>query len=62
MTLESAIATYGYQAVMFGFIEGEAIVFYAGFLAHQGSLNLYWVMAASIVFNSFTDQFFFDCC
>ncbi|MFP4609674.1 MAG: DedA family protein [Thiohalophilus sp.] len=60
MTLESAIATYGYLAIALGiFIEGEAIVLTAGFLAHRGLLELHWVMLASIIGSILTYQFFF---
>ncbi|MDZ7805302.1 DedA family protein [Thiohalophilus sp.] len=60
MTLESAIATYGYLAIMVGiFVEGEAIVLTAGFLAHQGLLKLPWVMTASVFGSILTYQFFF---
>lgn len=60
MTLESAIATYGYLAIMLGvFVEGEAIVLTAGFLAHQGLLEFYWVMTASVVGSILAYQFFF---
>lgn len=60
MTIESAIATYGYLAIMLGvFVEGEAIVLTAGFLAQQGLLELHWVMTASVVGSILTYQFFF---
>lgn len=60
MTLESAIATYGYAAIMLGvFVEGEAIVLTAGFLAQQGLLELHWVMTASVVGSILTYQFYF---
>ncbi|MDR9436238.1 MAG: DedA family protein [Thiohalophilus sp.] len=60
MTLESAIATYGYLAVMLGiFVEGEAIVLTAGFLAYQEILKLHWVMIASVFGSILTYQFFF---
>lgn len=60
MTLESAISTYGYLAIMAGvFIEGEAIVLTAGFLAQQGTLQLHWVMTASVMGSVLTYQFFF---
>lgn len=60
MTLESAIATYGYLAIMIGiFVEGEAIVLTAGFLAHHDLLKLHWVMTASVFGSILTYQFFF---
>ncbi|MFO8025728.1 DedA family protein [Thiohalophilus sp.] len=60
MTLESAIATYGYLAIIIGvFVEGEGIVLTAGFLAHQGLLKLNWVMTASVFGSILTYQFFF---
>lgn len=60
MILQSLIATYGYAAVGIGtFVEGETILVLAGFAAHQGYLDLYWVIFWAIVGSFGGDQLFF---
>ncbi len=60
MTLESLITTYGYGALLIGtFCEGETVLLLAGVAAHQGYLQLPWVIAVAF-FGSFAgDQLFF---
>jgi membrane protein DedA with SNARE-associated domain len=60
MTLEQYISTYGYFALFIGAVmEGESFVLVAGFLAHQGYLQLPWVMVVAGT-GAFTgDQIFF---
>jgi membrane protein DedA with SNARE-associated domain len=54
VTIESLIQTYGYLALFIGtIIEGETILIIAGFAAHQGYLNLWWVMVVAFL-GSFT--------
>jgi len=58
--LQQLIEHYGYLAVFIGaLIEGETILVMAGFLAHEGYLNLGWVMAVAAVGGFIGDQFFF---
>lgn len=60
MTLSSLINTYGYIGVLIGtFLEGETTLVLAAFAAHQGLMDLpYVIMTASI--GSFSgDQLFF---
>lgn len=59
-SIEYYITTYGYLAVFIGiFLEGEAIVISAGFLAHQGLLELHWVILSALLGSICTYQFFF---
>jgi len=45
MNIEALLQTYGYYALFIGtFLEGETILVLAGFLAHQGYLELRWVI------------------
>lgn len=60
MSLQQLIETYGYAIVLIGaFLEGETIVVLAGFAAHQGHLNLPWVMLTALVGSFLGDQFYF---
>jgi membrane protein DedA with SNARE-associated domain len=60
MTLEQYISTYGYLALFIGAVmEGESVVLVAGFLAHQGYLQLPWVMIVAGVGAFAGDQLFF---
>ena len=60
MTIESLIAHYGYFAVGIGtFFEGETVLVLGGFAAHQGLLELYWVIAAAFVGTLSGDQLYF---
>lgn len=41
MALEQILSTYGYFALLIGaFVEGETVLIVAGFLVHQGYMNL----------------------
>src|SRR3990172_9243023 len=45
MDIEALLRTYGYYALFIGtFLEGETILVLAGFLAHQGYMELRWVV------------------
>ena len=60
LTLESAIQTYGYWAILAGtFLEGETILILGGFAAHGGYLELPWVIAAAFTGTFCGDQLFF---
>jgi membrane protein DedA with SNARE-associated domain len=60
VSLEYYISTYGYLAVFLGvFVEGEAIVVTAGFLAFQGLLDLHWVILSALAGSICTYQGFF---
>jgi len=58
--LQQLIEHYGYLAVFIGaLVEGETILVMAGFLAHEGYLNLAGVMAIAAFGGFLGDQFFF---
>jgi len=58
--LQQLIEHYGYLAVFIGaLVEGETILVIAGFLAHEGYLNLAAVMAIAACGGFLGDQFFF---
>jgi membrane protein DedA with SNARE-associated domain len=58
--LQQLIEHYGYLAVFIGaLIEGETILVMAGYLAHEGYLNLVGVVAVAAVGGFIGDQFFF---
>jgi membrane protein DedA with SNARE-associated domain len=58
--LQALIQHYGYLAVFVGaLLEGETILVMAGFLAHEGYLNLAGVMAVAAFGGFLGDQFFF---
>lgn len=60
MSLEALISTYGYPAIAIGtFFEGEIILVLAGFAAHQGYLNLSWVLICGFLGTLCGDQFYF---
>lgn len=60
MLFEHLIETYGYGVLLFGtLLEGETVVIIAGFLAHQGYLQLKWVIFFSFLGSLSVDQFFF---
>jgi Na+/H+-dicarboxylate symporter/membrane protein DedA with SNARE-associated domain len=57
MTAEQLIIDYGYWALLIGtFLEGETILLVAGFLAHQGLLDLHWVILAAFSGSFASDQ------
>jgi membrane protein DedA with SNARE-associated domain len=60
LTLESAVQTYGYWAILAGtFLEGETILILGGFAAYSGYLELPWVIAAAFTGTFCGDQLFF---
>jgi membrane protein DedA with SNARE-associated domain len=60
VTLQSAVDTYGYLAILIGtFFEGETILVLGGFAAHQGYLALPWVIASAFAGSLCGDQLFF---
>ena len=60
MSLEGLITTYGYWALLVGtFCEGETVLLLAGIAAHQGYLQLPWVIAVAFCGSFLGDQLFF---
>ena len=60
MTLEYMLNTYGYLALILGtFLEGETILVAAGFLAHQGYLELPLVILFAFIGTYAGDQLYF---
>lgn len=58
--LSQFLASYGYLSIAIGtFLEGETIVIMAGFLSHQGYLNIWYVMAAAFAGSASSDQLLF---
>ncbi len=60
MSLFGLIADYGYVALFFGtLLEGETLLILAGFAAHQGYLQLHWVITIALLGGFLGDQFYF---
>tara|TARA_Y100001934_G_scaffold8195_1_gene11337 strand:+ start:2796 stop:3377 length:582 start_codon:yes stop_codon:yes gene_type:complete len=60
MNFEVLIEQYGYVAILIGtFLEGEAILIVAGFLSHQGYLNIYGVILLAFIGAMLGDQLYF---
>ncbi len=60
MTLSELIHTYGYSGVVVGtFLEGEITLLLAAFAAHQGYMELPYVMTAASIGSFCGDQPFF---
>lgn len=60
MTLHDLIAQYGYAALFIGtFLEGETILLIAGYLAHQGDLDLLLAIFWAFLGTFAGDQTFF---
>ena len=60
MSLEIFIVTYGYPALLVGtFFEGETFLVLAGFAAHQGYLDIPWVILVAFVGTLSGDLVFF---
>ncbi len=58
--IESFVATYGYLAVFAGtLLEGETVLVAAGLAAHQGLLDLHYVILVAIVGGTLGDQLAF---
>jgi membrane protein DedA with SNARE-associated domain len=60
--MEELIAQYGYLAVLVGtFLEGETIVVLGGLAAHQGLLQLEYVIVAALIGSFLGDQVLYLC-
>lgn len=60
MNLSSLISQYGYAALFAGcLLEGETVLILAGFAAHQGYLQLHWVILIALAGGFFGDQIYF---
>lgn len=60
MRIEALIATYGYWLIAGGtFFEGETIAALGGAAAHQGYLELIWVVAAAFAGTFVGDQVYY---
>jgi len=60
MSLELLVAQYGYFAVLFGtMVEGESIMFIAGYFSHSNYLELPWVYLLGIVGTHTGESFFY---
>lgn len=60
MSLSVLIAQYGYLALFLGaLLEGETLLILAGFAAHQGYLQLHWVIVVALCGGFLGDQIYF---
>lgn len=60
MSLSAFIAQYGYAALFLGtLLEGETLLILAGFSAHQGYLQLHWVIVVALLGGFVGDQVYF---
>lgn len=60
MNLAALISQYGYLALFAGaLLEGETVLILAGFAAHQGYLQLHWVMLVAMLGGFTGDQLYF---
>lgn len=60
MNFSELIAQYGYLALFAGcLLEGETLLILAGFAAHQGYLQLHWVMLIAMIGGFLGDQIYF---
>lgn len=60
MTLAELVSTYGYAAIAIGtFFEGETILILGGLAAHQGYLQLPWVIICAFAGTMVGDQLYF---
>ncbi len=60
MNISALITQYGYFALFAGaLIEGETVLLLAGFAAHQGYLQLHWVMLVALLGGFTGDQLYF---
>jgi membrane protein DedA with SNARE-associated domain len=58
--MESLIVHYGYWGILLGtFLEGETILILGGFAAHQGYLQLTWVIFCAFAGTLLSDQLLF---
>lgn len=60
MSLSGLVADYGYAALFIGaLLEGETLLILAGFAAHQGHLQLHWVIGIALLGGFLGDQIYF---
>ena len=60
MNFAALIEQYGYVALFIGtLLEGETLLILAGFAAHQGYLQLQWVICIALLGGFLGDQFYF---
>lgn len=60
MSLESLVAQYGYIAVLFGtMVEGESIMFIAGYFSQSHYLELPWVFLCGVIGTHIGESFFY---
>lgn len=60
MSLESLVVQYGYFAVLFGtMIEGESVMFIAGYFAHSQYLQWHWVFLCGVAGTHIGESFFY---
>jgi membrane protein DedA with SNARE-associated domain len=60
VVLEQIVAQYGYAALLLGtLLEGETILIVAGFAAHQGYMELSWVILCAFIGSLTGDQLYF---
>ena len=60
MSIHELIATYGYFAIAIGVaVEGKAVAFIAGIIAHHGDLSIPFVIVASIIGTFAANQILF---
>lgn len=60
MDIAALISEYGYLALFAGsLLEGETVLILAGLAAHQGYLQLQWVMLVAMTGGFIGDQFYF---
>ncbi len=58
--MQHLIEQYGYFALFIGSIlEGETVLIIAGFAAHRGYLDIFWVIVVAAIAGFIGDQFFF---
>jgi membrane protein DedA with SNARE-associated domain len=60
VSLSGLITDYGYVALFAGtLLEGETLLILAGFAAHQGYLQLHWVISIALLGGFLGDQIYF---
>lgn len=60
MNISGLISEYGYVGLFVGcLLEGETLLVLAGFAAHQGYLQLHWVIVVALLGGFLGDQFYF---
>jgi membrane protein DedA with SNARE-associated domain len=60
VSISGLISDYGYVGLFVGcLLEGETLLVLAGFAAHQGYLQLHWVIVVALLGGFLGDQFYF---